>query len=104
MKKIIKIKRYDLDGNYEDTLYIKRNGSRYVLNNDGSVHWADAPEDFTGEEALMVPAYEHDAGDFNFCKTQLLEIEGKFGLYDFNMSPLGKLYNSINEFIRDNKE
>ena len=95
MKKVIKVKIYnrEIRKDSANTYTIEEDG-KYPLNNDGSVSFSYLEDNDLFSVPLRIPYYS--GWDEKYID-DILEIDGKFGIYDWNMNLIGELYNRIED-------
>ena len=93
MRKIIKAGMYNkITKEFSDNIYTLEEDGKYPLNHDGSVHFTSKDDVDNISYKLEKPCY---AG--SYFTDDILEIDGKFGVYDWNMNLIGKLYDMIED-------
>lgn len=89
---IIKVKIYGTNKEYVGTYYSLRNNNRWLLDTGGGVFFQTSNK----FEALDYHLLDVPYGNNNY-DLDIIEINGKFGVYDYNMNLRGKLYDTLKE-------
>ena len=93
MKKMIKVRLHDrITKKFWQDMYTVEEDGEYPLNNDGSVTFSYLEDEDLFSTPLRTP-YCQNEDDID----DIIEIDGKFGIYDWNMKLIGKLYDRIED-------